>query len=182
MESKSSNEKEDPSLVTRVEQKTKDALTVLWDEIPQWMRDNQYITTGYRPESNSYSKSVGSIFYLHNETVNIWTHLLGAVLAVITAMFMYSATRSRFGLATRDDIVAFSCFFVGATLCLGMSAMYHTLMNHSQFVATFGQRLDHVGIVCLIWGSFVPCIYYGFIAEPGLIRVYWTMVSPPHVC
>jgi adiponectin receptor len=84
-------------------------------------------------------------------------------------------------MATREDMMVFSCFFIGAVACLGMSATYHTLTNHSEFVATLGQRLDHIGIVCLIWGSFIPCIYYGFIAEPGLIRLYWTMVSTLHL-
>lgn len=181
MGSKSSSAKEDSNLVTKAEQKTKDPLIVLWDEIPQWMRDNHYITTAYRPQSNSYWKSAGSVIHLHNETVNIWTHLLGAILAGITAMVMYSATRRRFEMATLEDIMVFSCFFIGAIACLGMSATYHTLMNHSQFVATLGQRLDHIGIVCLIWGSFIPCIYYGFIAEPGLIRLYWTMVRTLHL-
>ena len=181
MDSKHSSKKQDSNFGTKAGQKTKDALTVLWDEIPHWMRDNRHIRTGYRPQSNSYSKSAGSITQLHNETVNIWTHLIGAFLAGITAMFMYSVTRPRFEMATREDVMVFSCFFVGAVACLGMSATYHTLMNHSEFVATLGQRLDHIGIVCLIWGSFIPCIYYGFIAEPGLIRLYWTMVSTLHL-
>lgn len=181
MDSKPASEKQESNMVTKAEQKTKGALTVLWDEIPQWMRDNHHITTGYRQQSNSYRKSAGSIIHLHNETVNIWTHLIGAVLAGITAMFMYSVTRPRFEMATREDMMVFSCFFIGAVACLGMSATYHTLMNHSEFVATLGQRLDHIGIVCLIWGSFIPCIYYGFIAEPGLIRLYWTMVSTLHL-
>lgn len=33
-----------------------------------------------------------------------------------------------------------------------------------------------MGIVILIWGSFIPSVYYGFNPEPSLIRLYWTMV------
>lgn len=80
-------------------------------------------------------------------------------------------------MATQKDVVVFSCFFLGAMGCLGMSATYHTLTNHSESVARFGNRLDYIGIVILIWGSFIPSIYYGFSAEPGLVRLYWTMVS-----
>jgi adiponectin receptor len=176
MDSKGSKMKSD-SVLAKAEQKAKDALTVLWDDIPLWMRDNHYIQTGYRPQSNSYRKSASSITYLHNESVNIWTHLLGAGLAAITAIVMYFTIQPRFKMATREDVMVFSCFFLGCVACLGMSATYHTLLNHSDAVARFGQRLDHIGIVVLIWGSFVPSIYYGFSAEPGLIRLYWSMVS-----
>jgi hypothetical protein len=32
-------------------------LTVLWEEIEHWQRDNPAILSGYRPQSNSYSSS-----------------------------------------------------------------------------------------------------------------------------
>ena len=176
MDTKTSSDEQASSPVKKAEKTAKDALTILWDEIPGWMRDNHYIITGYRLQSNSYWKSASSLTYLHNESVNIWTHILGAALAAITAILMYNVLRPRFEMATREEVMVFSCFFLGAVACLGMSATYHTLLNHSDIVARFGQRLDHIGIVVLIWGSFVPSIYYGFSAEPGLVRLYWTMV------
>ena len=35
-----------------------------------------FITSGYRP-SLSWSSCIRSILIIHNETINIWTHLLG---------------------------------------------------------------------------------------------------------
>lgn len=32
-------------------------------------------------------------------------------------------------------------------------------------------------IVLLIWGSFIPSIYYGFAEDMEWVTVYWTMVS-----
>lgn len=167
-------------LVHKVETKAKDALTVLWNDLPAWQQDNHYIHTGYRPASNSYRTSVASLGFLHNETVNIYTHLFGAVVAVISAGYFYAAIKPRFRHATDEDVVVFTCFFLGAVVCLGMSATYHLISNHSERVAKFGNRLDYMGIVCLIWGSFIPSIYYGFSAEPSLVRLYWTMVCPTH--
>jgi len=40
---------------------------------------NEYIISGYRPQL-TYKKCIQSMFVLNNETVNIWTHLLGLVL------------------------------------------------------------------------------------------------------
>ncbi|KAF2718855.1 HlyIII-domain-containing protein [Polychaeton citri CBS 116435] len=157
--------------------KANKALTVLWDELQAWQQDNHYITSGYRPASNSYRQSAASIGYLHNETVNIWTHLLGAVGAVATSFWLYRAVKPRYDLATTEDVFAFSCFFIGAVVCLGMSATFHTISNHSQHVAKFGNQLDYMGIVALIWGSFIPSVYYGFKAYPHLVHTYWTMIS-----
>lgn len=163
--------------VRKTEEKAKDTLTVLWNEIPAWMRDNHYIASGYRTQSNSYQGSFASLRYLHNETANIWSHLIGAVLAAVTALILHTVLRPRFEHATKEDVAVFACFFLSAITCLGMSATFHTILNHSQQVAKFGQRLDHIGIVVLIWGSFVPSIYYGFSSEPGLIRTYWAMIT-----
>jgi adiponectin receptor len=166
---------EDPLLV-KTEKKVEQALTVLWQDLPHWMQDNHFVHSGYRAQSNSYAKSAASIGYLHNESVNIWTHLIGAVMAAAAASTLFLAIRPRFQAATTEDTLVFSCYFLGAVICLGMSATYHTIANHSPNVAKFGNRLDYLGIVFLIWGSFIPSIYYGFGADPHLIKVYWTMV------
>lgn len=33
----------------------------------------------------------------------------------------------------------------------------------------------------LIWGSFVPSVYYGFAGQMEWVRVYWSMVSQTSV-
>lgn len=148
-------------------------LTVLWHEIPPWQQDNHYIVSGYRPATNSYRRSLASLGYLHNEYVNVYTHLAGAVLAISCAALLRAATST----APATDVAVFACFFVGAAGCLAMSATYHLLANHSAAVARRGNALDYLGIVALIWGSFVPSIYYGFHDRPALVRLYWTMIS-----
>jgi adiponectin receptor len=161
----------------QVEKKIEDKLTDLWHEIAPWQQDNAYITSGYRPQSNSYAKSWKSLLYIHNETVNIYTHLLGALAFFITSYFLYGELKPRYETASREDLWVFGCFFAGAVACLGMSGTYHTIQNHSHEVAVWGNKLDYLGIVFLIWGSFIPVLYYAFEEEPGLMKTYWTMVS-----
>ena len=172
-----------PSLTDQVKQEVKSAenkferaLTVLWNDIPKWQQDNQYITSGYRPPTNSYKRSLASLGYIHNETVNIYTHLLGALAAILGSVYLYNIIHPRYEHATKDDVAVIACYFFGAASCLGMSATYHTISNHSPSVNRVGNQLDYVGIVCLIWGSFVPSIYYGFYQEPTYRWIYWTMV------
>jgi adiponectin receptor len=165
------------STTSKMEQKLEQKFTYLWEEIEAWQQDNHYIISGYRSASNSYLKSFQSLFYLHNESVNIYTHLIGAITAFISSLVLYRVLGSRYQSATREDVYAFSCFFIGAIACLGMSATYHTISNHSHAVAKWGNQLDYAGIVCLIWGSFVPVLFYGFRRDqPELMRKYWGMV------
>ncbi|KAI9821356.1 MAG: hypothetical protein M1832_003362 [Thelocarpon impressellum] len=159
-----------------VEQKIEKALLVLWDDLPHWQRDNQHIHSGYRPQSDSYKTSFASLGYFHNESVNIYSHLLGAVLFTAISIILYSTVGPRYPAASKADVVAFGCFFTGAALCLGMSATYHTISNHSPRVASLGNKLDYVGIIFLTVGSFVGSIFYGYYCEPQLQQIYWTMV------
>lgn len=86
-------------------------LLLKWTDLPSWQQDNHYILGHYRPASNSYLGSFQSLFYLHNESVNIHTHLLGAFLFFFMSFSIYAFdTRS---IATQD-ILAFACFFAGA--------------------------------------------------------------------
>lgn len=159
-----------------VEQKLENAFTVLWNDLPHWQQDNHYIHSGYRPASYSFRKSFASLGYLHNESVNIYSHLIGAVIFSISGVCLYTLIRPRYDTAKSSDILAFGCFFLGAALCLGMSATYHAISNHSPTVARMGNKLDYVGIVCLITGSFIPSVFYGFYCHPHLQEFYWTMV------
>jgi adiponectin receptor len=120
--------------------------------------------------------SFQSLTYLHNETVNIYTHLLPSLAAIPTALVLHRALSPRYESATHADIAAFTCFFAGAVFCLTMSATYHTISNHSPLVARIGNSFDYVGIVGLIVGSVIPSVYYGFYCAPQLQQLYWTMI------
>ena len=86
-------------------------LLLKWADLPSWQQDNHYILDHYRPASNSYLGSFQSLFYLHNETVNIHTHLLGAFLFFFISFSLYALdTRS----ISTEDVIAFACFFAGA--------------------------------------------------------------------
>lgn len=150
---------------------------VHWDDLPHWMQDNQHIHGSYRQASYSYSKSLKSILHWHNESVNIWSHLVPATLSLPLSFILYKILQPRYAQASVADIKAMGCFFLGATLCLGMSASYHTVSNHSPTVAKFWNQLDYAGISTLICGSFIPSVYYGFWCHSAKQWTYWTMVS-----
>ncbi|KAF5677028.1 PHO87-like protein [Fusarium heterosporum] len=155
-----------------IESKVESSLLLLWDDLPAWRRDNAFILSGYRQSQNSYAHSFRSLFYLHNESVNIWSHLLGAIVFLASAAYVDRVVRPRYASASSTDVLVFACFFGGAVVCLGMSATFHTLLNHSATVAKWGNKLDYTGIVALIVGSYVPALYYGFFCLPNLMTAY----------
>jgi adiponectin receptor len=50
------------------------------DDMHSYLLDNEFIVKGYRLNFNSTKKIFRSLFLVHNETVNIWTHFLGFLL------------------------------------------------------------------------------------------------------
>ncbi|RHZ70855.1 hypothetical protein Glove_265g19 [Diversispora epigaea] len=152
------------------------SLTCSFAELPHWLQDNYDIFTGYRRPTFSYLKCIKSLFYLHNESVNIWSHLVGAIMFVLFSVITY------FYLLTHPsikwwDFIAFYCFLIGALTCLSLSAAFHTFCCHSEKVCANWNRCDYVGIVALIVGSIIPLVYYGFYCHNTLKIIYITLLS-----
>jgi len=58
-----------------------------YDQYPVNLRDNEWLTTGYRCEFNTWADIWRSLFMWHNETVNVWSHMLGCI-GFIIAVFV----------------------------------------------------------------------------------------------
>lgn len=61
------------------------------EEAPLFLIDNKYLRRGYRKDFRSISSILRSCFMAHNETMNIWTHLIGA-LCLLWAMYYLTVT------------------------------------------------------------------------------------------
>lgn len=47
------------------------------------MRDNEYLLTGYRIGFKGLNHGMKTMFIAHNETVNVWSHLLGKLMFLV---------------------------------------------------------------------------------------------------
>lgn len=83
--------------------------------VHSWLVYNEYILHGYRVHFHSYPQLLRSVFRWHNETTNIWSHLLGVL--VFLGLIVYFAvvykpfdiTNSQVGaLQASDDPALFS--------------------------------------------------------------------------
>ncbi|PCD20154.1 hypothetical protein AU210_016729 [Fusarium oxysporum f. sp. radicis-cucumerinum] len=106
--------------------------TVTWHGIPKWRQNNKYILTGYRPSEADYLQVIRSLIFLHNETCNVWTHLIGALLLpLFAAAILQTIHGSQYIDVTGTDFIMFSVFFFSAESCLVLSAVYHLTESHS---------------------------------------------------
>jgi hypothetical protein len=53
------------------------------DEAPKFSRDNEFILRGYRVNFHTCKTIAKSLCLCHNETVNVWTHLVGALFTIL---------------------------------------------------------------------------------------------------
>ncbi|KAM0252812.1 hypothetical protein ACHAQJ_007551 [Trichoderma viride] len=146
-------------------------------EVPSWYAHNAFIRTGYRPVTGSVKLCFESLRYAHNETANIYTHLVPAGIAVIGNYSLHVYFSSRYPNASWADQLVFHIYLSTSVICFGISSMYHMLLCHSETYASLWGRLDYVAIVFQILGSFISGIYIGFYCEPHLQKLYWTMIG-----
>lgn len=114
---------------------------------------------------------------MHNETVNIWTHLIPAFAFTFSQLLVQIAISIQYSEATNLDRFVFAANVAAATVTMTLSAFYHTLMCHSQRLSNLWLRIDYVGILTLIAGSFYSGIYVGYYCETTLRNTYWTMIT-----
>lgn len=56
----------------------------------KWTVDNRYLYHGYRRNFNNFRQTMRSCFMPHNEVMNIWTHLIGALVLLVCLFCVFS--------------------------------------------------------------------------------------------
>jgi len=167
---------------SRLEEKLA-AIQSIWDgklfkfvDLPEWMKDNEYITDMHRPQITSIKSCLKSIFSIHAETGNIWTHLVGAIVFLGLIIWLVDRDSSYFVKPMEEKAVIFT-FYTSAFLCLSFSTTFHTFGCRSAETCLFCGRLDYTGIAVLITGSFLPWVYYSFYCEPDIKMNYMIAIG-----
>ncbi|KAM0742910.1 hypothetical protein ACQRIT_003087 [Beauveria bassiana] len=158
---------------------TEGGRTLTLYEASVWQRDNKYILSGYRRERASYFEMLTSLTFLHNETCNVYTHLIGALLLPLiaaTVMRRLSQPHLQFYGVSGTDYTMFGIFFWSAEFCLLFSTAFHLFSAHSHEAEQFWHRMDLLGIVIVTMGTFIPGIYYIFFCELSLQIFHWFIV------
>lgn len=160
-----------------------------------WLIDNHYLLSGYRLPARPGAMAK-TLFAWTNETLNVWTHLLGFI--VFFGLFIntlcnglvFAYISQQLNAATGASIPAdtlegdlwvfnspraqwpIMLFLLSAMTCLGFSAAFHQFWPVSPAAASLLARLDYTGISVLIAGSSVAVVWYGFACMPAAKWAY----------
>ncbi len=86
----------------------------------------------------------------HGERFNAWTHLIGALLALVGGIWLLVAT-SLLGEPLR--IVSVAIYGTTLLLLYSISTLYHSVRGRAKVIL---RKLDHLSIYLLIAGSYTP--------------------------
>lgn len=112
----------------------------------------------------------------HNETVNIWTHLLGFLVFCYQG-FHLVVHDERFKEAQNSDFWVFLGYFLAVSICLLFSSIFHTLSGHAcDKRVSCGASMDYTGISTLISASLATIVWHISYCEPHLQQCYMALI------
>ena len=79
---------------TKNNKKEDEIIVGKYSDAPDYLKDNEFIKDGYLINCNSLKFVLRSLFVCSNETINVWSHLLGCIIAIILIIFTFIFIRT----------------------------------------------------------------------------------------
>ena len=134
-----------------------------------------FILNGYR-KTMPWPRALGSLFKMHNETFNVWTHLIGLVWCVNKL----AQTLTTVPCGARAT-AAIAVFLASACCCFACSATYHLIGTALPPGASAALvKIEMVGIVTLIAGSWAPGLEFTIGRRAPLNAIATWQPAPLH--
>uniref|UniRef100_W5NP21 Progestin and adipoQ receptor family member VII, a n=2 Tax=Lepisosteus oculatus TaxID=7918 RepID=W5NP21_LEPOC len=124
-------------------------------EVPCYLRE-RYIHTGYRQMHQGWRYYFLSLFQRHNETVNVWSHLL-STLVVLMKLSQLAETVDFVGDVHAWPLLILLLSSLAYMMC---STLAHLLSAKSEFCHYAFFFLDYVGVALYQYGSALVHFYY----------------------
>ena len=144
-------------------------------EVPEFLQSNPYILSGYRL-CLSPNRCLKSIFVWTNETLNIWTHLLGFLIFAVLLVYYNMYRIPEMGGDFWDHVVVSSCL-VCYQFCMISSVGYHTFNCQSRGEFCRWLMVDLNGISIGMVGCYIAGVYYGFYCDTFSRNVYLGIIT-----
>lgn len=135
-------------------------VTVRDADVPLYLRDC-HITSGYRQLHQNWRYYFLSLFQRHNETLNVWTHLVA--LLFILAKFCDLAENVDF--VNDRHAWPLLILLVSSLNYTALSVIAHLLGSKSELCHFIFYYLDYVGVAQYQYGSAVAHFYYAIDAS-----------------
>eukprot|EP00357_Protocruzia_adherens_P034323 CAMPEP_0115000896 /NCGR_PEP_ID=MMETSP0216-20121206/17039_1 /TAXON_ID=223996 /ORGANISM="Protocruzia adherens, Strain Boccale" /LENGTH=316 /DNA_ID=CAMNT_0002366099 /DNA_START=70 /DNA_END=1020 /DNA_ORIENTATION=+ len=130
-----------------------------------------YITEGYRANLSPWT-AWRSIFRMHNETTNVWTHMIPGF------YYFYALIKDLFfSDADWDDRLHIAAFLVAVIICMWASSTFHTVSCCSHRTFQKAHTMDVCGIMLVISTSTIVSVIYGFSCFPSYAWIYSAIMA-----
>ncbi|XP_029281293.1 membrane progestin receptor beta [Cottoperca gobio] len=129
--------------------------TVAASQVPILFRE-PYILSGYRPVQQHWCCYLLSLFQIHNESLNAWTHLLvGPVL-----LLRWWVNVDALGYTLDAAFVPLCLYLVSSFTYLFFSVAAHLFQSHSEHAHYFFFFMDYVGVAVHQYGCALGHYFY----------------------
>ncbi|VDL71229.1 unnamed protein product [Nippostrongylus brasiliensis] len=145
------------------------------DKLQPSMWINQYVIKHYRPTNMTNKMCAKSAFHWTNETINIWSHLLGFIYFTYCQYDMNMYRIPMMGGHFQDHLILSVSVF-GAQLCMLFSAVYHTFCCANEQKRQKFLKLDIFGISAGLLGMYLSGIYTAFFCFQDHLETYVYML------
>ncbi|CAF3331337.1 unnamed protein product [Rotaria socialis] len=163
MGKKSHKNESDTHCSQRSQLKNTDKINQLhsFEMIPDYLQSNPYIRTGYR-YGLTLKGCLISLFYLNNEWVNVWSHMIGA------GIFIYFFVRDIYlgkalpFMTTSTDYYIVLFYTISVIICMICSVAFHLFGCMSSRAFADFLKLDLCGIGFGILGCYLCGLHLSF--------------------
>jgi adiponectin receptor len=139
-------------------------------DLPSWHFAHRGIKSGYR-SCDSFKSAINSLFYWHNESVNVWMHYLSASVLIFQCLYAFVSI----GMEKSEILIKFDKIALVVTIVLGnfipmfLSAFCHSFYCISKEWHKVCWFLDFLGILTgELWGS-IGFLYLSFYCNKQLV-------------
>ncbi|KAH9515436.1 Membrane progestin receptor beta [Bulinus truncatus] len=122
-------------------------------QMPELMKA-PYIFSGYRPVGQPWKYYFSSMLTLHNESVNVWTHVGGFWLILLRLCHYFSQVN-----ACNKMLWPVVCYGFCSLLNLVLSSVAHLLHSKSCWYHYVLFLMDYMGVTIFCFGSGIAAMY-----------------------
>lgn len=134
--------------------------TVKASQVPNLFRE-PYILSGYRPVQQDWRCYLFSLFQRHNESLNVWTHVLAAPVLLLR----WWANAGAVGYTVDTVSLPLLFFLLSSLTYLFLSVMAHLFHSHSEHAHYFFFFMDYTGVALYQYGCSLG--HYFYTSEPS---------------
>lgn len=116
-----------------------------YEEAPDYLKDNEYIKRGYLLNCHSIKLVLKSLFRWSNESLNVWTHLIGCLLAVIFIFYTGMYVKSKLFRTLSEEEFATLKTNVENTIIPWKTKLELDLSNYKETIKNF--QFNYIDII-----------------------------------